>query len=153
VLETLQRVCKYATNNEADFTRQINEMFSTQQADTVKSQRKKLKISQSRHAELDKLIQRIYEDNIAERISDKRFEILSNQYEQEQSDIIYSRYFSMERWKDPKIEATTLTILDGNRIEDYRYGGKGRKTKNIIILRISRGAELSKRDGLYDEEV
>ncbi|MCL2199420.1 MAG: recombinase family protein [Defluviitaleaceae bacterium] len=56
VLETLQRVSQYATANEKDFTRQINEMYSNQQADNVKSQRKKLKQIQSRHAELDKLI-------------------------------------------------------------------------------------------------
>ena len=87
VLETLQRVSQYATTNETDFKRQINEMYSTQQADNIKSQRKKLKSSQSRHAELDKLIQRIYEDNFSGKINDKRFEILSNQYEQEQAEL------------------------------------------------------------------
>jgi len=87
VLDVLQRVSKYATTNEKDFIREINEMYSTQQADNVKSQRKKLKQSQSRYAELDKLIQRIYEDMVAEKISDKRFEVLSNQYEQEQAEL------------------------------------------------------------------
>ena len=58
-----------------------------QQADNVKSQRKKLKSSQNRHAELDKLIQRIYEDNFSGKINDKRFEVLSNQYEQEQAEL------------------------------------------------------------------
>ena len=60
VLETLQRVSACATTNEKEFTRQINEMYSTQQADTVKAGRKKLKSNQSRHTERDKLIQRIY---------------------------------------------------------------------------------------------
>jgi hypothetical protein len=46
-----------------------------------------LKSSQSRYAELDKLIQRIYEDMVAQKISDKRFEVLSNQYEQEQTEL------------------------------------------------------------------
>ena len=87
VLDVLQRVSEYATTNEKEFTRQINEMYSTQQAETVKSQRKKLKSSQSRHAELDKLIQRIYEDMVAEKITDKRFEVLSAQYEQEQAEL------------------------------------------------------------------
>jgi hypothetical protein len=87
VLETLQIVSQYAAANEKDFTRQINEMFSTQQADNVKSQRKKLKSNQGRHAELDKLIQRIYEDNVSGKINDKRFEILSNQYEREQAEL------------------------------------------------------------------
>ena len=63
ILDALQKVSKYAASNEEDFTRQINELFSSQQADTVKAQRKKLKASQARHAELDRLIQRIYEDD------------------------------------------------------------------------------------------
>ena len=87
VLETLQTVNQYAAANEKDFTRQINDMYSAQQADNVKSGRKKLKSSQSRHAELDKLIQRIYEDNVLGKINDKRFEVLSNQYEQEQAEL------------------------------------------------------------------
>jgi hypothetical protein len=125
VLETLQRVCKYAANNEADFTRQINEMFSSQQADTVKSQRKKLKISQTRHAELDKLIQRIYEDNIAERISDKRFEILSNQYEQEQTDleqIISQLQTDLDSYDDSADRASKfleLTYKYKDRYQDF----------------------------------
>jgi len=87
VLETLQKVNKYATTNEAEFTRQINELYSTQQAGTVKAQHKKLKTSQARHAEFDKLIQRLYEDNVAGKINDRRFEVLSNQYEQEQLEL------------------------------------------------------------------
>jgi len=87
VLDVLQRVSEYATTNEKEFTRQINEMYSTQQAETVKAQRKKLKSDQSRHAELDKLMQHIYEDNVAGKINDKRFEVLSNQYEQEQAEL------------------------------------------------------------------
>jgi len=85
VLDTLRAVCTYARENEAEFTRQVNEMFSEQQAGTAKAQRKKLTASQKRHAELDRLIQRIYEDNVAGRITDKRFEVLSAEYEQEQA--------------------------------------------------------------------
>ena len=87
ILETLQRVSQYVTTNEDDFTKEINKLFSSQQADTVKSQSKKLKISQARHAELDKLIQRIYEDNVSGKLNDKRYEVLSHQYEQEQAEL------------------------------------------------------------------
>ena len=87
VLETLQKVSRYVTTNEKEFTKQIHEMFSNQQADNVKTQRKKLKSSENRCAELDKLIQRIYEDNVSGKINDKRFEVLSSQYEQEQAEL------------------------------------------------------------------
>ena len=87
ILDALRLVCGYAKENEAEFTRQVNEMFSNQQAGTVKAQRKKLATSQRRRDELDKLIQRVYEDMVAERITDKRFEILSSEYEREQSEL------------------------------------------------------------------
>jgi DNA invertase Pin-like site-specific DNA recombinase len=87
VLETLKMVSGYAAANEKEFTRQINEMYSAQQADNAKARRRKLKTGQSRHAELDKLIQRIYEDMVAQKITDKRFEVLSARYEQEQAEL------------------------------------------------------------------
>lgn len=87
VLDTLRTVSEYARENEADFIRQVNEMFSTQQAGTVKAQRKKLTVSQKRRDELDRLIQRVYEDMVAGRITDKRFEVLSAEYEREQSEL------------------------------------------------------------------
>lgn len=87
VHDVLKKVSRYIATNESDFKRQINEMFSAQQADNVKAQRRKLKTGRSRHAELDKLIQRIFEDNYSGKISDKRFEVLSAQYEQEQADL------------------------------------------------------------------
>ena len=87
VLDTLRTVSEYARDNEADFKRQVNEMFSRQQAGAVKAQRKKLMSNQKRRDELDRLIQRIYEDMVAGRLTDKRFEILSDEYEREQAEL------------------------------------------------------------------
>ena len=87
VLDALRTVSEYARGNETEFTQQVNEMFSTQQAGNIKAQRKKLTASQKRRDELDKLIQRIYEDMVSGRITDKRFEVLSSEYEREQSEL------------------------------------------------------------------
>lgn len=87
VREVLQTVCTFAVENEDDFASQINEMLSSKQSEAVKSQRKQLSTAKSRHDELDRLIQRIYEDNVAGKINDKRFAVLSEQYEKEQSEL------------------------------------------------------------------
>jgi hypothetical protein len=87
VLHTLRRISTYARENEAEFIRQINETFTAQQAGSIKAQRKKLSANEKRRAELDKLIQRVYEDFVAERITDKRFEVLSAEYEREQVEL------------------------------------------------------------------
>ena len=87
VLETLRSISAYARENEAEFVQRVHETFSTQQAGTEKAQRKKLSASQRRHSDLDKLIQRVYEDFVAERISENRFKVLSAEYEQEQTNL------------------------------------------------------------------
>ncbi len=87
ILDTLRAVSEYASGNEAEFTRQVNDMFSNQQAGSMKAKRKKLSADMKRRDELDTLIQRIYEDMVAGRITDKRFEVLSKGYEREQSEL------------------------------------------------------------------
>ena len=114
VLETLHRVIKYATGNEDEFTRQINEMYSAQRAEDVKSQSKRLQSSQKRHAELDNLIQRVYEDNVSGKINDNRFEILSNQYENEQAELgqlIAQIQTDLESFDDSKDRAAKFLAL------------------------------------------
>jgi hypothetical protein len=46
-----------------------------------------LATSQKRRDELDKLIQRVYEDMVAGRVTEKRLEVLSAEYEREQSEL------------------------------------------------------------------
>jgi len=87
ILETLREVIGFATTNEAEFVRLISETSSAQQAEVTKASRKKLTDSNKRIAELDRLIRQIYEDNINGKLSDKRFEKLSEQYENEQEEL------------------------------------------------------------------
>jgi site-specific DNA recombinase len=49
--------------------------------------RKALSGAQKRMEDLDKIIQRLYEDNVLGKLSDLRFQKLSSQYETEQSEI------------------------------------------------------------------
>lgn len=53
-----------------------------QEADT-KALTKKITKSEKRVAELDHLIKRIYEDNVSGILTDKRFDMLSADYEKE----------------------------------------------------------------------
>jgi DNA invertase Pin-like site-specific DNA recombinase len=87
VLDALRTVSGHAGENEDGFARRIDEIFSNQQAAAMKARRKKLTLGQKRRDELDKLIQRIYEDMAAGRITGKRFEILSGGYEREQAEL------------------------------------------------------------------
>ncbi|GHU80013.1 recombinase [Clostridia bacterium] len=87
ILDTLKRVSEFARENEAEFTKMVNDTFSARQDGAVKEQRKKLAAAKKRAAELDTLIKRLYENMVSGALTAKRFEILSGDYEREQAEL------------------------------------------------------------------
>lgn len=73
--------------NEAEFVAKLRETSAIRQEETVKTHKQKIAQGNKRIAELDKLIKRIYEDNVGGKLSDKRFATLSEEYEQEQTEL------------------------------------------------------------------
>lgn len=65
----------------------MRETSAIQQEQTLKSHKKRIAKEERRITELNTLIKRLYEDNVSGKLSDKRFEILSEEYEQEQSEL------------------------------------------------------------------
>ena len=51
------------------------------------AKRRQLTQAERRIEELDRLFKRIYEDNVDGKLSDSRFQMLSNDYEQEQEEL------------------------------------------------------------------
>lgn len=87
ILDALKEVSSFAKENEDEFVRLVMETSSVQQVETVKTYRKQLAKNQKRADELDTLILRIYEDNVSGKLTDKRFEKMSGEYEREQEDL------------------------------------------------------------------
>lgn len=85
VLDTIRSVSGYVRDNENEFIRQVRERSIVRQEETARAHKKRIAKEQKRVAELNTLIQRIYEDNVNGKLSDKRFEVLSTSYEQEQA--------------------------------------------------------------------
>lgn len=84
LLEDLQRVTAFAKNHEEEFVRLVTDSTSRSLNREMKDNRKEYEQSQARIAALDKIIQRLYEDNVTGRISDERFARMSATYEAEQ---------------------------------------------------------------------
>ena len=78
VLECVQRTLTYVCVFKDDF---IQEMLMQDEAN------RKAELTQKRMEDLDKIIQRLYEDNVLGKLSDLRFQKLSAQYETEQAEI------------------------------------------------------------------
>ena len=84
LLEDLRRVTAFAKSHEEEFVRLVTDSASRSLNREMKDNRKEYEQSQARIAALDKIIQRLYEDNVTGRISDERFARMSATYEVEQ---------------------------------------------------------------------
>jgi len=72
---------------EKEFIRKQLEIYDADKKKELAAKRRELEKSKKRIAEIDKLIQHIYEDNVKGKLSDERFETLSNTYEAEQKEL------------------------------------------------------------------
>jgi hypothetical protein len=87
VLNTIQSICHYVRDNEAEFIQKIREESNSQQAENEKLYRKQLVKNERRISELDNLFRKVYEDNASGKLSDKRYEQMSADYEKEQTEL------------------------------------------------------------------
>ena len=79
-----QRVIELVLRYEAHFRAIIEQKLQTESAAILKAKRKQLEKAEKRIKELDRLFVRTYEDNVAGKLSDERFESMSRGYEEEQ---------------------------------------------------------------------
>jgi hypothetical protein len=87
VLETLRKVSGFAKDSEVDFRKAVTEMYSAKLDGDLKSRRKRLVFCEKRIGELDKLIKKLFEEHTLGNLADKRFDLLSAEYEQEQENL------------------------------------------------------------------
>ena len=85
ILTTLRYTCSYVKEHENEFIAKVRSESEIQKESAAKSLRKCLAREQKRIHELNALIKRIYEDNVGGKLSDKRFDMMLAEYEQEQA--------------------------------------------------------------------
>ena len=84
ILGELNKMVAFVKDNEDEFVQMAMDNSVQKQSSELSKSRKKLKESERRIAELDRLFTRLYEDNVSGKISDERFSIMSAGYEDEQ---------------------------------------------------------------------
>ena len=84
ILDTIRTVSAYAITNEAEFIEKVRAASEVRQAQAAKDLKRKLNKDRKRSSELNGLIKKLYESYATEKISEKRFELLSGEYEREQ---------------------------------------------------------------------
>ena len=115
----LQKIVLEAIGGLADFVRCYESVFLYLVAKTSTADRKRemkelqlsIEAGRRRIDELDRLISRIYEDNIIGRISDDRYERMSAGYEKEQHDLMVSVAENERRLHEMEKERVDLRML------------------------------------------
>ena len=87
VLKHIQMVTGYILRYEAHFRMVMEQQMKLESAEKILTSRKKLNRDEKRIAELKRLFMKIYEDNASGRLSDERFDMLSQSYEAEQKQL------------------------------------------------------------------
>ena len=84
VLETIKAVSDYVITNEEEFINRIYSSSRDKQKESIKSLKRKIAQDTKRVNELNMLRKKLYEDNISGKLSDKRFEFMLSEFENEQ---------------------------------------------------------------------
>ena len=87
VLGEIRRLTKYATAYEDHFAEAVMQLSIHNAEADREAQQKKLLAMEARDSELDKLFERIYEDNVSGKLTDERFARMSEQYDTEQKEL------------------------------------------------------------------
>ena len=87
VLAHLRYVISYIQNYEEQFRKIMGAKHKAEIKKELSAKRKELAKAEKRIEELDRLFQHIYEDNVNGKISDDRFQMLSESYENEQKEL------------------------------------------------------------------
>lgn len=103
VRDTIKRIADCAKMDKAALEKSIRELLAAQQTDEVKARQKRLAACRIRHGELDRLLNKIYEDNALGRLSEKRYESLLKTYGEEQATLeteIVEIQSAVEKYED-----------------------------------------------------
>jgi DNA invertase Pin-like site-specific DNA recombinase len=87
VLETIRYACNSVRMDEAAFIEAMRSASAVRGKSEEKKLRAALKKQEKRFSELDTLLKKVYEDNVLGKLPDRRYEMLSKEYEAEQEQL------------------------------------------------------------------
>lgn len=87
VLLELLRVCACVRDREDEFVQAYRDDMAKKNSRLYGASKSELKRVESRCAEIDEIIRKLYEDNVRGRITDERFDIMAKGYETEKAEL------------------------------------------------------------------
>ncbi|XBX08460.1 recombinase family protein [Enterocloster clostridioformis] len=83
VSEVLKKIAEYSISNRADFEALVKKSLAIQQTDRTKKQQKRVPQITTRLEQIDKVLNKLYEDNALGAIEQDRYEQMSQKYSEE----------------------------------------------------------------------
>jgi len=83
IAELLRKIAKFSLNNKTKFEALVMESLALQQTDEMKKQKKRIPLITSRLEQIEKVMNKLYEDNALEKIDQERYEQLTKKYSDE----------------------------------------------------------------------
>ncbi|MDD2647397.1 MAG: recombinase family protein [Eubacteriales bacterium] len=111
VLETIRSVAKYVQEFEPVFLYLFAKQNTLGREISIRTMKQELERSKKRITELDKLIERIYEDNVLGKITDERFYRMSASYEKEQKELLAAVELSEQTVRKAEQEKVDLKVF------------------------------------------
>ena len=155
ILGEIQRVTAFAREREEEFVALVEKTHERVADNKLRSSAIELDKANQRITELDRIIKKTYEDNVAGRLSDERFDMMYADYEKEQADL-KSRtgeliaFLESEKEKSSSVERflglvrkyTDVSVLTAeivrvfiDRIVVYQAVGRGKtRTQRIDVF-------------------
>ena len=87
ILESIRSVTQFAVTDEEAFAEQVRSLSTLRHANAVKEKAEEIEKAKKRIAELDIIIQKLYESYALNKIPENRYESLSASYEKEQAEL------------------------------------------------------------------
>ena len=152
VLDDLRRVTALAAQHEDDFVHMVmDDSLQKTRRETTQKRRVFDKVRR-RITELDALVKRIYEDNVAQKISDERFAKLLTDYEAEQKSLteqadVLEKELAEQKEKAISVDKFLALVRKYTGIQELTPGLLREFVEKIIVC------EATKADGHREQEV
>ena len=112
LLDDLRRTLQFAQSQKEEFLRILEENSEVKTKQEIKENLRKLSAAEERIKALDKIIQSLYEDKVAGKLSEERYLKLSDTYETEQAELTEkAQTLKAEIEKDKKEKDEILDFL------------------------------------------
>lgn len=87
VLAEIRRLTRFACKYEDEFVKVVSEYSKQAMHSQIDAYQSEVRSLMVRDKELDRIVERLYEDNLSGKISDERFQRMSTNYDNEQKDL------------------------------------------------------------------